>query len=231
MELLARLEHGEPVDEPELTGALRSPHCPAALVELLVLTPWPRTSRRVARLLVGHRACPRSFAWEVLPSLGWHDLLEVARGPRTPPAVRRQAERKLLQRLPRLTAGERTALARSAPRALIEPLLATDDPACVRALLDNPRFCETDAVRLVHDNAAASCVLEVVRHRRWGRSRPVLEAALRHPALPLPVAMGLMASVPPVQLASLASGEGVPLAVREAAAGLLRHRREREGRD
>ncbi len=229
METLARLRRGEAVDEAALTASLRSPHCPAALVDLVILTQWPRASRRVARLLVCHPACPRTFTWDILPSLGWHDLMEVARSVRTPPAVRRQAERKLLQRLPKLTVGERTALARAAPRTVIEPLLGSADPACIRALLDNPRFGETDAVRLVNENGSAACVLEVIRHRRWGRSREVTRAALRHAALPLPVAMGLMASAAAVELSALAGSEGTPPALRSAAAELLRHRSGREG--
>ena len=223
--VLARLERGETVDEPELIAALRSPHCPATLVEMLATGSSARLSRRISRLLVCHPSCPRTSAWDLMLLLGWHDLVEVVRNLRTPPAVRRQAERKLLQRLARLTAGERTALARAAPRSIIVPLLVSDDPGCVRALLDNPRFCETDAVRLVHDNASPRCVLEVLRHRRWGRARTVLAAALRHCALPLPVIMGLMVSAAAGDLEELVRAEDVPREIRSAAADLLSHRK------
>ncbi len=224
-----RLDSGERPSDSDLLRSLRSPSCPGSLVERLTTCGWVMHSRRVLPLLVRHPACPRPFAWEALPHLGWHDLLVVAADPRTPPPVRRQAERRLLDRLPQMTAGERTALARRAPRAVLAGLLDTEDAPCVQALLDNPQLTENEAVRLVRTNRKAQCVLAAVRHPRWGSNRAVLRAAVRSRHLPVGVVLGLVASLPATELEQLARSGDAPTAARVAATTLLRRREGGEG--
>lgn len=195
-DLIAVLEAGGPIEEGAALRLVRSPYCTAQVLETLALQTVARTSRRLMTEMLRHPKCPRTFAWDALATLGWRDQLAVARGARTAPPIRRQAERKLGDRIPHLTLGERVALARQATRFLI-PLLARDGhPRCVRALLDNPRFTEEDAVRLVATNGRASALVEVLRHRRWGTACAVTRAAIRAPGIPLGVALGLAAALP-----------------------------------
>ena len=171
--VLACLDAGTEVPEGVLVRCLRSPGCPRELVERLTGCHWIRSRRRVVPLLVRHPGCPQGFAMDALPRLGWHDLLLVVRDPRTRPAIRRQGERKLVDRLKQLTIGERTALARHATRGVIAALLADEAPAIVQALLDNAQFTEQDAVRLLHATGSGECVAAVLRHPRlgWGACR------------------------------------------------------------
>jgi hypothetical protein len=224
--VLARLEAGEEVPEGALVRCLRSPACPRALAERLAGCRWVRSLRRALPLLVRHPGCPQAFAMDALPRLGWHDLLLVVRDPRTHPVVRRQGEKRLLDRLKQLTDGERTALARHATRGIVAALLADDSPACVQALLDNAHFTEPDAVRLVAANRHGECVAAVVRHPRWGAARAVVDAALRSPALPFGVALGLLATLPRARLVALAASPELPAPLREPAARLLERRQE-----
>ncbi len=222
--LEGRLDSGDRPTDAELLRSLRSPACPGSLVERLASCRWLLHSRRVLPLVVRHPSCPRPFAWEALPHLGWHDLLGVAAYPRTPPPVRRQAERRLLDRLPQMTAGERTALARLAPRAVLAGLLDVGDVPCVQALLDNPQFTENEAVRLVRTNRKGECVLAAVRHPRWGKCIAVLRAAVRCRNLPVGVLLGLVVTLPSAELEQLARSSEVPTSVRTAATTLLRRR-------
>jgi hypothetical protein len=222
--LLAMLQQGLRPDEREAVKLLRSTACSAKVIASLAACWWVLGCRRLLPLLVRHPACPRSFAWEALPRLGWHDLLEVTRDPRTPPPVLRQAERKLIARIPQLTAGERTALARRAPRAVLAALLGDQEPGCIQALLDNSRLVTSDALRIVASNANSTCVLAVLRHTRWGGCAEIVKAALRSPIVPLPVALGLLASLPGNELdRAVRTGElGGELG--DAASRLLRRR-------
>lgn len=215
---------GEP-DEGQLTRLLRRQSCPGVVVERLAKGRWVLTSRRVLQLVVRHPRCPRHFAWDALPRLGWHDLLEVSRDPRTPPAIRKQSERRLVERIVNLTLGERTALARQAPRGLIGILLTDEEPVCVEALLGNPQFTETEAVRLLNSNRNPECVLVLLRHPVWGRRRDVLRTAVRCKGVPLGVALGLLALLPEPELAGLASSAEVDGRLRDAADRLLGQRR------
>jgi hypothetical protein len=226
--VLARLDAGEEVPEGVLVRCLRSPACPRALAERLAGCRWVRSQRRVLPLLVRHPGCPQPFAMDALPRLGWHDLLLVVRDPRTRPVVRRQGEKRLLDRLKQLTVGERTALARHATRGVIAGMLADGAPACVQALLDNAQFTEPDAVRLAAANPHGECVAAVVRHPRWGAARAVVDAALRSPALPFGVALGLLATLPCARLAALAGSPELPPPLRAPAAQLLVRRRDAE---
>ncbi len=224
-ELLAHLRAGEELPEGTLARCLRSASCPRELVEHLAMCRWVRSLRTVPPLLLRHPGCPRAFAWEMIPRLGWHDLLLVLRDPRTSPAIRRQGERKLGERLKSLTIGERTALARQATRGTIANMLADESPACVQALLGNSQFTEPDAVRLLNVNRNRECVVAVVRHPRWGASRAVISAALRSDLLPFGVAVGLIATLSRQRLEELLSAPGLPPDTRETALLLLEHRR------
>jgi hypothetical protein len=223
--VLDLLESGGVPSEGELVKLLRRPSCPGAVVERLSLCPWLLSSRRALQLVVRHPRCPRHFAWDALPRLGWHDLLEVARDPRTSPAIRKQSERKLAERLNGLTLGERTALARQAPRSVVGVLLTDEQPLCVEALVANPHFTETEALRLLHGNRNPECVLVLLRHPLWGRRPEVLRAAVRSERIPLGVALGLLALLPESDVEALAASAEVRGHLRAAAALLLRRRR------
>jgi hypothetical protein len=223
--VLQALDAGEEPSEGELARLLRRPSCPGELVERLATCTWILGSRRILQLLVRHPRCPRHLAWEALPRLGWHDLLEVARDPRTSPAVRKQAERKLTERIASLSLGERTALARLAPRAIVGVLLTDERPSCIEALVSNPQFTETEALRLVNSNRNPACVQVLLRSPSWGRKVEVLRAAIHSEALPLGVAIGLLALLPEAEIAGLASSPEVDRVLRAAAALLLDRRR------
>ena len=220
------LDGGERPSEQDLVRLLRAPGCPPSLVERLAGCRWVLRERRVLPLVVRHPACPRAFALEGAGRLGWHDLLVVARDPRATPLVRRHAERKLLDRIPQMALGERIALARLATRAVISGLLASADLRCVSALLDNPQFVEGDAVRLLQLNLRGECALAVLRHPRWGTVPLVVRTALRHRALPVGIALGLLASLPSGDLADVVAAPDVPHPVRAAAQQLLQRRDE-----
>lgn len=227
--VVAVLDRGEWPDEGELQRALCSPWCPSSLIERLTASPRLLRSRRLVALVLTHPGCPRTFAWDALPRLPWSDLASVARRPRTPVPVRKHAERKLVERLGQLTIGERTTLARVAPRGLIGVLLTDIEVGCVRALLDNSRFTEDDAVRLIGANTNRHCAMAVLRHPRWGSCRAVKEAALRSPRLPLAVLMGLIVALSPSEVEALARSRDVPKVVQATAHALCEHRREKTG--
>jgi hypothetical protein len=230
-EVLQLLDLGGEPAEGQLLALLRRPSCPGSVVERLVKSKWVLSSRRVLEMVVRHPRCPRHFAWDALPRLAWHDLLEITRDPRTAPAIRKQSERKLVERIPQLTLGERTTLARQATRAVVGVLLADDQPLCVEALLNNPQFTETEALRLLHSNRNPACVRTLLRHPNWGRRPEVLRAAVRSDRVPLGVALGLLALLPGVDIKGLATSPEVRNELRAAANRLMQRRAEQSSHD
>ncbi len=223
-EIESALGRGERPADSDLVRALRSPACPGRLIEQLAGCRWVMRVSRVLPLLVRHPACPRPFALEAMMSMGWRDLLGVARDPRAAPPVRRQAELKLAERLAQLTSGERTAVARQATRPVIGQMLDTTDPLCVRAMLDNPQFTETEALRLLAGNRSPDCLVEVVRHREWGQRPAVVRTAVRCRRMPVGVVLGLLATLTVGELAQIAAAPETAAEVRLAAARLVARR-------
>ncbi len=226
--VLRILDSGGEPDAGLLARVLRRPSCPREVVERLAGCRSLTRSKRLLQLAVRHPNCPRHLALEALPRLGWHDLIEGARDARTSPAVRKQSERKLAERIVTLTLGERTALARIAPRGVIPLLLPSAEPMCIAALLDNPKFTEPDALRLPGLNANPACVLVLLRHPVWGRRPGVAGAVVRCGGVPLGIGLGVRPVLPLAELRGVASSETASPELREAARALV-GARERDG--
>lgn len=204
---------------------MRRFECPRRLVEAVCAAPRSLRDRRVLALVVRHPACPQQVAWDALPGMLWRDLHQVCSDPRTPPGVRAQAERKLVERLPNLTLGERIALAKIATRGVIRALYAEAEPRCVQALLDNPLLTETDAMRLLNANPVTECLQALMRHPRWGQRPGLVRAAVRLPKLPLAMTLSLVVALPDHELANLVRAPEVSEPLRTALVDLLIHRK------
>lgn len=229
-DLIARIEAGERLSDTSLLKALRTPGCPVRLVSVLEGCRWVRGTRRVTALILRHPGCSLGFALDAVGRIGWAEMLAVARDPRAAPAVRRLAERRLLERVGEMSRGERTSLARRAPRSLFPVLIQDDCPRTIATLLDNSLFRETDALRLVNLTTRLDCVRVVLRHARWGRSLPVIDAVLRRRDLPLPVAVSIAVRLSDHQCAQLEGAPDTPPELRQALGRLRAHRTDRAAR-
>ncbi len=72
----------------------------------------------VRELLAGFPGFNFCRALDLLATLPWVSLLTISQAPKTPPVVRRHAERKLVSQMLTMALGEKIALARRAHRAL-----------------------------------------------------------------------------------------------------------------
>jgi hypothetical protein len=220
-DLLAALARGELKDELQIVRALRSPYCPVAFVEAVAANSWATSRKRVLVALVRHPHCPRALVWRALPQLGWHDLLLVVEDPRAPMPVRRQAEHKLLERLPLLSLGEKVALSRKATPLLFNQLMQEEEPRVLAALLENPKFSLEHCLRLVAQASSPWILGQVLRHGRWGDLLPVRQAALANPLLPVPWVLSLLVSLPDSELHRVSQAQDLPTKVRELASQAL----------
>lgn len=173
--------------------------------------------------LVRHPRTPYALSRTFVPHLRWTELLEVAKDPKLPPALRRDAESLLRSRLPEMALGERIALARQAPPSLAPDLLQTPDPRVLRALLGNPRLQERDVVAIA---SSASCPVEVLaflaERSPWGGRLDVRLALVRNPRTPVAAALRLTALLPKTHLTRLSRDESAPRIVRMGANRRLR---------
>ncbi len=207
--LVALVEESlESFSEREVLLVLAHPYVTTAIVERIVRArPFLRV-RSVRRAIALHPATPRPDALRLLEDLPWRDLAEVAREVRTPAPVRQAANRRLLEQMRRLSAGEKTALARLADRDLLQPLLEENDTKVLEALLTNPRLSADDLVRWITVGRPAAASLErLAATERWSRRPAVREALIRHRLLPRGAALALLLSATRPEWLRLAADE------------------------
>jgi hypothetical protein len=203
-----------------LVAVLRRP-VPAAFLELVAGTPpWSREPRVLAAIVLNPRAT-RTLAQQLLPSLHWRDLADVAASPRVDPGARVRAEAILREQLPDLRLGDRITLARLATPTVLAPILLDADPRVAEASLTNPRLREEDLVLAVRGTAPPRALLEAVtRSPRWRECYAVRLALALQPRTPLALALGQLSALVPRDLARVAEAADVAPLVQAAAARL-----------
>jgi hypothetical protein len=189
---------------------------------------WTR-HLKVRRALVRHLRTPYSVARGLVSQLYWRDLADLVEDIRFHPALRRQAEQLLSDRLPALAVGERVTLARKASPGLIPALAGSGETPVFRALLDNARLRSADAERIAGgENVRGEILRLLAEHPTWGRSRDVLLALARNPRTPVAVALKVLARLSRDDLERLSEDDAVPQIVR---VGSRRRMETSSGRD
>ncbi len=219
------VQHGG-LDDFQTLEVLRSPFCTPQIAELIAGDRNRLSKQAVRETLAAFPGLSNAQAMNLLGSLSWTSLLAVAQSPRTPPLVRRQAERRLLLQVPSMTLGEKIAMSRRAHRALFPALLAASDDRILIALLDNPRLVENDLIVLVNTGQLPDGFLAVIaRHHRWGSCYAVLRAIAQSSRCPLPLALAILVGLTPRDHRRIAKRDDIPEQLRSAAAALLERRR------
>lgn len=212
----------EPADVRTLQRWLRHPFADRELVEAIVARPRLLAAYRLRRDLARHPKTPPVHAMRFVPGLYWRDLVELSLDTRLPPAVRRSAERQVLERLPALSLGERMALARRAGQGLLNQLRHDKHPRVVAALLENPRLTQATVLPLAAAESAPPEILRLVAEsRRWGALYTVRLALARNPRTPPVVACGLLAGLRKGDLKAVAAHQRLASQVRRRARLLL----------
>jgi hypothetical protein len=223
-EELARLvtAAGDSLGVPEARQILRNPFVRAEVLESLAAIPALVSRYEVRRELVAHPRTPRTLALQLVAGLYWRELAALGIDTRVHPIVRRAADRRLLERLPGLAIGEKSALARGASAAVIAGLRLDPNPRVVAALLENPRLTEVQLMPLAgHERAASRCLAAVAANARWA-ARPAIRAALcRNPATPLGSSLQLLPGLGRDQLAAVAADPRLAAPLRDRARELL----------
>ena len=183
------------INESEVLRCLRHPHAGEEVIQAVLETPAFLSSREVRKAIVLHPAAPRPDALRLVEDLPWRDLVDVGREARTPMPVRHAANRGILERLPKLSRGEKTALARLADRPVLGALLDDGDVDVLTAVLANPRLVEDDLTAwLVARRPREAQVAALARSTGWMERTAVRIAVLLSGRTPRSVALSLLTS-------------------------------------
>ena len=173
--------------------------------------------RPLKKALIRHPQVAPSLAGRLLPDMLWKDLAETCVAFSAPTAVRHQAEQILRRRLPDMTCGERTALARAASRGVISELVTSREIGVLRGLLGNPRLLEAEAEALASRSEPQELLSDLAVHPRWQERAAVVTALAGNPQTPVRVALHLVSRLDRRSRQRLSNDDKVPTIVRVAA--------------
>jgi len=182
-ELIA--SHGRRLTLRAVPQLLLNPHVTPRAIEELLQVRELLSQYEVRSAVARHPRTPETGAMRFVSGLYWRDLLAILVDVRIAPAVRKVAEKYLVQRLGRLTTGEKIAVARRAPAPVLAHL--RDDPSrhVIKALLENPRLTEEALLPVVASRGTRPQILgQIAADPRWGPRYPVRVALSRNPQAP-----------------------------------------------
>ena len=221
-----------------LEGALANPAMQPCLVSIL-LKNHTVTGQLIVRIsarrewlkayevkaaIVLHPKTPRAVAMNLVQFLWWRDLVKVGDDTLLAPPLRRAAERILSLRIQEL------ALARIASRGVIHVLTKQEHPMVIRALLQNPRLVEEDALVIASARGTPSGVLQTLAEDARFSKRPSVQKALvQNHATPAATALRIVQGLGAQTLKELARAPHVPTLVKVAVQRILDDREHPQG--
>ena len=154
-------------------------------------------SRPVLVALVSHPKTPRFVSLPMARSLYTFELMTVALQPAVPADVKIAIEQIIVDRLEKLSLGERITLAKRGSTRVAERLLRDPDPRVVDLAMDNPYLTEACIIRtLMREEIDPRFVEKMARHRKWSLRTDVRCALLRNPNTPMAAALQFAQTLP-----------------------------------
>ena len=171
--------------EDEARALLGNPFVNTAVLQKVANTPRLVAFYAVRLGLVAHRATPQAHAVKLVHYLHWADLLRLSMEVQVPATTRRAIDTQLLQRLGKLSLGEKVSSAKRCSSALIKALLFDPDPKVFAALLLNQRVREDDLVHFAGSERALPEQLRMLASDgRWSYRYAIRKALVLNPLTP-----------------------------------------------
>ncbi|MEK6673188.1 MAG: hypothetical protein AABY42_06890 [Nitrospirota bacterium] len=128
----------------------------------------------------------------------------------------------LLQKLQRLTVGEKILLALRGGRDIRSILLRESNKEVALSVLKNPKITETEVENIAHSRQVTEDALRVIsKNREWMKSYTVMLALVSNPKTPPGIGSGLVVNLKKKDLTLLVKNKNVSEAVRINAKKLL----------
>lgn len=188
---------------------------PAQILDQLSKNGRLMKSRKVKLALVEHPKTPRHISIPLVRHLFTFDLMQVALRPVVPADIKMAAEECLINRLEKISQGERLALAHRASGRVAAALLLDPEPRVIHAALENSRLTESAIIKgLMRHAAPAAFVVAVCHHPNWSPRREVRVALLRNEKTPLARALEFARSLSPAVVREILHGSRLPAATK-----------------
>jgi hypothetical protein len=193
-----------PAFDPELTddlaiALLKRPDLEREALERIRKNRGLMKSRKVRLALVEHPKTPRHVILPLLRHLFTFDLMRVALMPSIAADIKVAAEESLVNRLEKLSPGEKLSLARRASGRVAEALLHDSDARVINAALQNSRLTESAVLReLSRRTANPQLINALCVHPKWSARTEITIALVRDENTPIDAAARLARVLPRV---------------------------------
>src|SRR6202162_4306141 len=164
---------------------LKRSDLPSQAIDQLSRNSGLMKSRKVKLGVVEHPKTSRHISIPMVRNLFTFDLMHVALTPVVPVDIKVAAEESLINRLERLSQGERLSLARRASGGVAAELLLDPEPRVIHAALENSRLTEAAVTKaLMRRDVPEALVAAICHHSKWSAGREVRMALLRNEKTP-----------------------------------------------
>ncbi|MDQ6801457.1 MAG: hypothetical protein M3041_11520 [Acidobacteriota bacterium] len=179
--------------EDEALAVLENPYVTPAICQKIAQTPRLTGFYSVRLRLVAHKHTPQAYSVKFVHYLYWTDLVRLSVEVKVPAPVRRAIDTLLVNRVDKLTLGERITSAKRCSHALIKAFLFDPDPKVFEALLINQRLREDDLLVVANSERASPAQLQLIAgDRKWSYRYTVRKALVMNPLTPRSIAASLL---------------------------------------
>src|SRR5579863_3799719 len=182
--------------EDEALAVLDNPYVTPAICQQIAHVQRLTSFYSVRLRLVALKQTPQAHALKFVHYLYWSDLVRLSVDVKVPAAVRRAIDNLLVNKVDKLTLGERITCAKRCSQALIKVLLFDPDPKVFESLLINQRVREDDLLFLASSNRASAAQLQLLAaDGKWSYRYAIRKALVMNPTTPRSVAVSLLRSL------------------------------------
>ena len=179
--------------EDEALAVLDHPYVSPAILQKIAQTQRLTAFYSVRLQLVAHKQTPQAHAVKFVHYLYWSDLVRLSVDVKVSTQVRRAIDTLLVNKIDKLTLGERIACAKRCSHALIKELLFDPDPKVFEALLVNQRLREDDLLLLASGDRVTAAQLQLLANdRKWSYRYSIRKALVMNPLTPRSAAASML---------------------------------------
>ena len=197
-------EHGASLVEEEVLAIIDNRYVTPQILGKIAQIPRLTGFYGVRVKLVAHRQTPQAHAVKLVHYLHWFDLLALSTDVKVPAPVRRAIDTQMLNRIDKLSLGERIASARRCSPALVKSFLFDPHVQVFEALLVNKRLREDDLLVLASSPHATPEQLRMLANdMKWSYRYSIRKALVLNPITPRATAAAQLRYLTRVDLRSI----------------------------
>ena len=182
--------------EDEALDILENPYTTPAICQQIAQNQRLTGFYSVRLKLVGLKHTPQAHAVKFVHYLFWSDLVRLSVDVKVNAPVRRAIDTILVNKVDKLTLGERITCAKRCSHALIMALLFDPDPKVFEALLINQRVREDDLLLIANSERATPTHLQMIADdRKWSYRYNIRKALVMNPRTPRSAAASMLRSL------------------------------------